>query len=321
MFTAYQQRYVSNFLRGPFALSTSELDSITDASKQPRYFVRIHGDKSLDTGVQEITVTKTGGVETGRSVSANYYLMLVGQKILIVKSPKPLSTDFTGELTPSTPAFVDSVLSPSSRDDQSAVDALRSRLYPFYLDDDSFREPGYIGIAAWLVFALLFWWLARRDWRWVQDPSTHPVAKRAEAWGDPSLIGAEAEQDSLAPVVKTKKPWIFGQKFVVFKGPLSFNIYRLSDLLWAYKKKTKHSVNLIPTGTTYAAALFFEAGVNGSADLPGKEKQVDAILQAAMDRVPWAIFGYSKELETAFAKEFTGFRGAIAERKAKAGSP
>ncbi|HKC38893.1 MAG TPA: DUF6709 family protein, partial [Gemmatimonadales bacterium] len=92
----------------------------------------------------------------------------------------------------------------------------------------------------------------------------------------------------------------------------TFDLLRLDDLLWAYKKITKHSVNFIPTGKSHEAIL---ACYGGIAVIKAKEKRVDEILAFSAQRAPWAVLGYSAELATIFNKKVDEFAGAVEQRR------
>src|SRR4051812_24313252 len=61
-----QQRYVRNFVSGPYVLAAADLDAVTDVRNTPRVFVNIAGSRAIDTGLQQITIQKNHGVETSR---------------------------------------------------------------------------------------------------------------------------------------------------------------------------------------------------------------------------------------------------------------
>ncbi len=103
-----------------------------------------------------------------------------------------------------------------------------------------------------------------------------------------------------------------GDKYVIQSAPFAFDLLRLFDLLWGYKKVTKHSVNFIPTGKTYACIL---ACYGGTAEVTGKEKDVDALLGFAAERAPWAVFGYTDDLNKAFRQKNAEFCAAVEQRK------
>jgi hypothetical protein len=306
LFGATQLRYARNFLLGPYVLAPADLDAIREVSQAPRYFARVSGSKALETGVQQITVHKRNGVETSRNISAAYYALVVGDKLLVCKSRSGARTTFEGTLAPMSAELTQHLLNvPELR-------ANRAHLYPFYLDDESFRIPGYVAIAVGLVFVVLLLVKGLPAWRHFQDPASHPVVARVNGWGDPVGVAVAAERESRQPRFKGGSGWAVTDQFLVRSSFFAFDLLRLADLLWAYKKVTKHSVNFIPTGKTYEAVLVC---YGGAATMQIKEKTVDAILAFAAERAPWALFGFSNELATLFNKKTQEFCAAVEQRK------
>jgi hypothetical protein len=155
-------------------------------------------------------------------------------------------------------------------------------------------------------------WQAVPAWRAWRDPERHPLAKRIAAWGDPIAVAVEAEREFDHPLLTGGAGWRFGPKYLVQSQFFTFNVLRFSDVLWGYKKITKHSVNFIPTGKSY------EAIVNcygGTATIPGKDKKVDMLLEFVEQRAPWAIFGFSDELAATFNKQQHDFTSAVEQRR------
>ena len=287
-FVLSQHRYVSNFLMGPFIVTGADLDSIKDVSTAPRYFVSVTGSRAIDTGIQEITSRKRGGVETSRSVSAIYYVLVVGERLLVVKGSEGTPLTVEGELTPMSASLQNELFN------GPRMELIRPRFYPYYVDNGSFRAPGYVALVGLLILAALLVLYARPAWRFRQDVSAHPVVKRVAAWGDPVGLAVDMRREAGSPRHKGS------------------GVLRLSDLLWAYKRVTKHSVNFIPTGKSYAGVL---ACYGGSAEIKAREKKVDTILAFAAERTPWAIFGFSDELNTLFSKKTPEFCAAVERRK------
>ncbi len=306
LFGIAQLRYIQNFLLGPFDLGPTDLAAIRDVSEFPRYFARVTGSKAIDTGIQQIEIHKRGGVETSRSVSAAYYALVVGDRLLVCKSGTGSRTSFEGELAPISADLAGRLF------DTPDMLAIRGRFYPFYLSDESFRLPGYIAIAGLLVFAFLLAKQALPAWRHLQDPMSHSVMKRVDSWGDPIGVAVAAERESLAPRYKGGNGWTITDEFLIQSTFFTFELLRLSDLLWGYKRVTKHSVNFIPTGKTYDAVLVC---YGGAATVQGSDKVCDEILRFAAQRTPWAIFGFSKEVDEYFNKNTRAFCGAVEQRK------
>ena len=148
-------------------------------------------------------------------------------------------------------------------------------------------------------------------WRHYRDPGTHPLLARIGPWGDPLGVAVDVERDFGTPRYKASG-WRIGDKYLVQSTFFMFNVLRLRDLLWAYKKVTKHSVNFIPTGKTYACVL---ACYGGTAEVTGREKDVDSLLSFAAERAPWAVFGFTDELSRVFRQKTADFCAAVEQRK------
>jgi uncharacterized protein DUF6709 len=300
-------RYVGNFVRGPFALDRAALDSIGDVGAAQRYFVRVTPERAIDTDIREYTTHTNAGVETSREVTGAYYALVLGDRLLITKTDGEAPTVAEGSLEP-LPADVESHLF-----DSKEMQAIRPRFYSFYVNNESFRLPGYIAIAVVLVLALLLVKIAAPAWRYYREPESHPLLQRIASWRvDPLGVAVEAERDFNTPRFKEGNGWRVGEKYLIRSAFFTFDLLRLTDLLWAYKKVTKHSVNFIPTGKTYDAILVC---YGGSATIKAKEKRVEEMIRFAGERAPWAVIGYSAEVATLFAKDIRAFTAAVESRR------
>ncbi len=299
-------RYIANFLRGPYSLAQSDLDSIRNVTSTPRYFAHVKGERVIDTGIRQYTIHSQNGVETSREESGAYTALVFGNHFLVVRTAGGEATVAEGTLTP-WPSELDAQLF-----DSKAMRSLRSQFYPFYLDGDSFRRPGYVVITVGIIFLLLFAWQALPAWRAWRDPERHPLAKRIAQWGDPMGLALAAEHEFDNPLMKAKAGWRFGSKYLVRSTFFTFNVLRFQDVLWAYKKVTKHSVNFIPTGKTYEAIV---QCYGGTATIPGREKKVHELLAFVQLRAPWAMYGYSDQLAKTFDKNRQEFARSVEQRR------
>jgi len=299
-------RYLRNFIEGPYALEPDGLARITDAETTPEYFVSVVGEKVIDTGIQEVTTTTRNGVKEGSRVSAGYYAFVIGDRLLIVKSANQPPSKIIGELTPFTSDLSGQLF--SGADGRQ----LQDRCYPFYLESEGFRYPGYWGIGIAWLFVGLFWKFGRRAWIQLRDVSKHPVVKRVEQWGDPVGVSVEAQRELGNSVLYKSNGIFLTNKYVFHRGFFAFNILRFDDLLWAYKKVTQRSTYFIPTGKSFAATLIF---YGGSETFSGNERQVDDVLTLALGKAPWAIVGYSAEINDIFSKRTSDFCQTVEARR------
>jgi hypothetical protein len=187
------------------------------------------------------------------------------------------------------------------------MNAIKQRFYPFYVDDASFRLPGYIAGAVILLTGFLAWRFGMAPLKQYLAPSTHPVARRMASWGDAAKLATQAEQESRSPLGKSRG-WLVTGNYLIQSTFFTFDLHRLADLQWAYKRVT--SSNMVKT---YGAVLMMNSG--GSVEIHGAEKSVDAVLDSAAQRVPWAVFGYSPEIEQHFTKDRQGFAATIEQRR------
>jgi hypothetical protein len=144
----------------------------------------------------------------------------------------------------------------------------------------------------------------------------HPAVKRARGWGDLEVTSAEVERDLQTAVKAKSKGWTVTQNYAVKRKLLSFDLFRLENLVWAYKKTVKRRVYLIPVGTGYAAELNFS---DGNAEIDGKQEKVDELLTLAGERAPWAVTGYSDERQKAYKRSKDGFVAEVMKRKREMG--
>ncbi len=300
------RRYIANFLRGPYPLAKVDLDSIRDVTLTPRYYARVAGDRVIDTGIRQYTIHTQSGVETSREESGAYNAFAIGNRFLVVRTIGNESRIAEGKLVP-WPDDLESQLF-----DSKEMRSLRSSFYPFYRDSDSFRRPGWVVIGVGVLFLVLFTWQALPAWRAWRDPERHPVAQRIAQWGDPTSVALAVEQEFGHPLLQAKHGWRLGNKYFMRSTFFTFNVLRFQDVLWGYKKVTKHSVNFIPTGKTYEAIV---ACYGGTATIPGKERKVHELLAFVQERAPWAMYGYSSELASLFAKQRQLFARSVEQRR------
>jgi hypothetical protein len=169
--------------------------------------------------------------------------------------------------------------------------AIREHLYPFCLVSGTFRDPGYCAIAAGVVFFLCFFYKGFPLLRQIRAPSSHPTAVRVQSWGDPIVLSAEIQKEYQTNPQFARRPTL-GEHYLILYSFFEFDVHRFTDLVWAYKRITKKTVNFIPTGTNYEAVLVFS---DGDVVIRNREKEVEDMLQFAAQRAPQAFFGYSME--------------------------
>jgi hypothetical protein len=180
-------------------------------------------------------------------------------------------------------------------------------VYPYY------HGPVYIAVVSVIVVAGLglFLQCGLPTYRYLQDPSSHPVMRRLASWDKSIGIAVEIEREAESPRIRTGG-WMVTDNYLIQLTAFTFNLLRLTDLLWAYKHVTKHKVNFVPAGEAYVAVLMCDGG---SAEIGGGEMQVDSVISFASQRAPWAFFGFSEEISNLFSQKPQKFYSFVKERK------
>jgi len=102
-------------------------------------------------------------------------------------------------------------------------------------------------------------------------------------------------------------PWLFKKTLFGLK------CFHIPDLVWLYKKVTKHSVNFIPTGTSFAARLYDRYGY--SLEVQAGQKQVESLMTMICQQSPWIVAGFGKDLERLWKSQRGAFIAAVDERR------
>jgi hypothetical protein len=177
-------------------------------------------------------------------------------------------------------------------------------------DVDFSRDVWPLLIGA-LLFLLALWNCIKAVRRYGEIQTT-PVWKRLSVYGNTDQLSLEIEQQRLGPKTKYGKLEITGS-WLVNKSLFSTWVSPVADLAWVYKKVTKHSVNFIPTGKSYSIIIYGRHRQHIEVSVPS-EKKANELLADFSGRVPWAIYGYDKELQAAWTKDPASLIGAVDAR-------
>ena len=273
----------------------------------------MEGQESIESGLQSI-LTETSGSSTSKTVKADYVVLFIDGRFLIVKAPPGTSKttkEFSGALVP-LPEDIRRQIVGQVYDQPDIASAFFPDLM---LDATGFRDQGYWAIGICVPILLVATWNFRNVYIRRQDPQTHPILKLLAGYGSIPQVAMNIDSDLHAPRERmgdatVTASWILNPKF------FELRICHIPDIVWAYLKVTKHSVNLIPTGKTYAAVIFSRNRVPTEVD--GGEDAIAKLLQTIASRAPWAVIGFTKELDKAIRADWSGFVADIDQRRAAA---
>ncbi len=307
-------RYWHNFAAGPLLLDRQTALSIQDPNQEKRDFVTIKGDRSLDTGVEQVTQRKSRytGAVTSETTSAKYIALLLDRKILIVKSrvQSAQNTEFTGSLQPISSSVQQKIIDvAASRNPQ-----LRQAFLPYMLQEEDYRTPGYVGLALGLPLLALGGWNITKVWQRRHKPTQHPIAKALAEAGEPEVVAARIEQELQSDAAKLEiarttltRSWLF--------RPTTFGMdtLPLENLAWVYKKVVTRRSYGIPVGKTVSAVICDRNGKE--INIVAKENQVDQLLTSIAERAPWVVAGFNEDLRQLWLRERSRFVEEVDQRR------
>jgi len=297
-------RYFYNFFAGPVEASAESLDGIQRPDEQLRYFVRVRGEKSLDTGMQEIKEETRNGVHS-KSVEAKYSILFLGKRLLIVKrNPGDNGTTLQGAIGELPSDVRADILDPLVKQYPNATEAF----LPVMLDATSFRSDGYIALVICIPLTLLAVWNITKVIRRRAAPAVHPIVQSVSRYGPLFDTVHQFDFELRGSTVKFGKATVT-TSWVFLPSAFGLAVCHIPDLVWAYKKVTTRRRNSQVTGTTYDVIMYdrYAASLQMRAD----QKKTDQMLNVLLERAPWAIFGYSDELDKTRRKNWDRLVGAV----------
>ncbi|RPI98081.1 MAG: hypothetical protein EHM31_12370 [Candidatus Aminicenantes bacterium] len=242
---ASQSRWVRNVFKGPFEISAAELSTIKGIWNSPIYFVRVTGTDPVDMGVVLWTVETKNDVEVRRSVTSEYYSLVVGDKRLIVETAELGSVRESvviGALTAFPPGLR------SRLEGEPGRAALRRDYYPFYLKAGSIRGQVFWFIGAAVLIVGAFFLLVRPRMKILASPDENPLMNKIKIWGSPAQISSDLEREWRMPADLKLRSWRITASFLIRSGPFDFDVFRFEDILWAYGMVTHHGPILSRSG-------------------------------------------------------------------------
>jgi hypothetical protein len=156
--------------------------------------------------------------------------------------------------------------------------------------------------------------------RWVVRrlrPRTNPLVRKLARYGDPVQVGAEINDEVSRPRangVRTTSKAVLTRHWLLEPGQYGLNIFRLSDIVWAYKVELKHRVYFITANVTHSVELRFASGHSHMLACDG-EPAADETVMSIAQIAPWAFVGYSDKLEKLWNSDRRTFLSSVEERR------
>jgi len=304
----YGARTFLNAVKGPARLSEAQLGALSNPSFALRDYATVQGTKTISTGVTEIEKTTRDGTVESQSTTAEYVAMIVGSRILIVKTrPGANAQQYTGALVALPGDVRKQVLSDS--DDAQLQAATLNVMLDASEDYGDGLVPGGVVVGLLLLISL---WTAIKAKRRSENPEVHPICKSLSKYGPLYILVPEIDEEART-AASTLGGATFTRNWVISCWLTKSLVIRRDEIVWVYKKRTRHSVNFIPTGTSYGLAVRDSRGK--LLEISAPEQNVDAYLVSMAQQTPWVVFGYDRKIEKLYKKPRSAFVGAVLERK------
>ncbi|MGV3605579.1 MAG: hypothetical protein ACO1RA_04160 [Planctomycetaceae bacterium] len=273
--------YFYFFFRGPKEITGDQLVELAQNPGNGNLleYVRFPDQEMLPTGIQEESTTDD------KVYSVNpYYLVAIGEKLLLVKTEKPVPPRFS-LLGPVSAISVKSDVEARDLILQTRPD-LRQRLLPITLNGAAaFNVAGYIGVAFLLPFFVLCSYNIVRGLHGPSGLALHPVTRSLSRLGDvlqvASQIDAEVQKGTMYKLGKTTVT----EQWLLIPTTFGLTVVSLPNIVWGY-----HLV----VGQTHAIVLQLHTKSHVAVNMADKE--IDALLREIHSRVPWIKLGYNSEL-------------------------
>jgi hypothetical protein len=180
------------------------------------------------------------------------------------------------------------------------------------LDATGFRTEGYVALAICVPVLFIAGWFIRKVNLRRTDITQHPIVHSISRYGSLNDVAQEFEVELRGNTIKLGKATV-SQSWVLLPSTFGLAMCRIPDLIWAYKKVTRHYHNFIPTGKTYDVIMYDRYGV--PLQMQARQKKIDAMLTLLLERAHWAVFGHSDDLSNTCRTNWGGFVAAVDERR------
>jgi len=312
---AVQWKYSANFLMGTAPISHDELSAISSPDQRFRTFVQVSSTEAFSSGVQDISqqVDKYSKEVKSETVMADYVVVVVNDRLLVVKAP--LVNDghnFKGELVPLPQDVRMAILESAAKANPEA----HPMLMPVMLDSVDYHKPGYVGLGFGLpTLALVFWNLKKWSMR-ISNPIKHPLNALIRRCGDRMAVANALNMEVQSGTTKYGNVLVTSN-WLIYRAFFSTTVINFEHLVWGYRKITKHYTYFIPTGKTHAAVVNGRFGNCFEAQM--KDQKCTEFMEMLQQKAPYAILGFSAELQALWQKDAKQLVAVVDERKKDSG--
>jgi len=310
----HYRAYLLSLVSGPAPISETQLTASAESNPLLESFVKVHGTEIATTGAREVArdTGTASGSQNPKRVLDDVVALKVGGRFLLSKVPTDSKAlDLSGRLV-EMPADLRRIVITNRLAQHPELDRL---VYPYLLDTTKsrFDDPGPLLFGSFF-FLLGVFCLARGVYH-AAVPESHPAMKALRRYGDPGNVSIQIARELRAEGDREKYGnTCITSHWLVEMSRLNTAVIQLSDILWAYQKVVKHSVNFVPTGKCYFVIVRDRSGQ--SVEIALKKDQPTLVLQSLSRRSPWALYGFDLQVASLWSKNRAQLVQLIEKRKA-----
>jgi len=294
--------WLTTIFRGPKTISVNDIAKLRDASAIKDWYVTVDFEPMrFHEQYYQVSGRKSG--------TRSYSFYDTKEGTLIVRAGKidDAPRRITGKLSGHSSEVTSKVLSNAPR-------TARKPILPVMVQQDNPKVGVWVAAALWTPFFAIGLWNLSKAAKRLADQTKHPIVVSLAKMGPPEQLAPaiDAEMAAQHPVigkVHVTRSWLC--------RPTGYglDLFRNDDIVWAYRKATKHSTNGIPTGTTHSTVVCDRHG--RMVEMQLKNEQVDQLLGAIAAANPHALVGFDEQLEAIWLKNKADLIAAVDERRRK----
>lgn len=136
------------------------------------------------------------------------------------------------------------------------------------------------------------------------DYRNHPLYTKFLRFDNPQKIENLIENELKNKVILSQNGFTLTEHWIIQESWFDFFVISYTEILWVYIKETKHSVNFIPTGTTYSIQIRYRL-INThnphdtimEIDFQSSKEEASNCFLIIQNNAPWAFFGFDPEIK------------------------
>lgn len=296
-----QNKIIKGYLRGGEKVEAAALARMTAAEGG---VIEVDADGVIPTGYAMVEHRSSGKDK----VEYEFVAMKAGDRVLLVKVPEgQTGPHFVGTLEP-LPGQVTTM----AYQDLKTPEA-RLALMPIMLDTIEYRSDAWLLMGFGIPAILLSGWNLKKWMTRAADPATSPIVTQMEHRG--GMMACQQIDSEVAQSNGKIGKAILTKSWVIAPHLYHVSIMHFDDVVWVYKKVTQRRVNFIPAGKTYAAILCASNG--RMVQIDDKQEKIDQLLESIATKAPWAIAGFSDDVQKLWDKNRDALLQAVNQRRSE----